>query len=886
VRRRVEAVGPPAELVMGGAVAEVIRAHVEAAEARAAAVAPAPEAQTFAPAAATLAPDLDAAAPTIAPDLVFGDTMAPRDTIEHNLPAERDPFVGREDDRAALRRALGERARLLTVVGMGGAGKTRLVVRYALGALERWPGGVAFCDLAEARSVDGLVAAVARGLDLALTRDDPVARVGHAIAGRGRALVILDNFEQVAASAEPTLGQWLDRAPEAAFVVTSRERLGLAGEVVLPLAPLSPPDSEALFVARAAAATGGFSPSDEDRVAIAALVALLDHLPLAIELAAARARVLSPARLLERMADRFRLLASAGGRRDRQATLRATLDWSWELLSAAERAALAQLAVFEGGFDLESAEAVVDVAELDDAPWTMDLIQALVDKSLVRALGDDRFDLLVSVREYAAARLDAQGARAAAEARHGRWFAGLGAEAALDALERHGGAPRRAALLRERDNLVAANRRAVERGDADLAVPTALAAWVAVAMAAPLAVGVGLLERTLAMPGLADGPRGRLAAAAGFALWSCGRTDEAEARYAQALAAARAAADARTAGRTLRNLGFVHEHRGALDAAADAFRAALAAALAAADRPGEGRTLHALGNLEQLQGERAAARAHLDQALAIHREVGDEQSEAKALGFRGNLEFQEGRLDRAADDYRAAQLLYARLGDRRAAGWVLGNLGVVHAERGELAPAREAFEEALAVHREVGDRRTEGVVLSNLGEISARLGRRAEARALFEAALAVNREVGSRQFEAIALGNLGTLRRHEGDLDGAAQRLREAVALSHEAGDGWTEGELLGELAAVCALRGEFGEGRDALARAVPLLREAGNLAGLGALHVARAELEARAGAPVAARAALDEAEALAAEAGVAPSSRLAQRLAEVRGLVEAARGA
>ena len=323
----------------------------------------------------------------------------------HSLPAERDEFVGRREPLAELARRLGAGARLISVLGLGGSGKTRLVTRFGWRSLGEFPGGVWFCDLSEARNVDGIAYAVAQGLEVPLGQDDPMTQLGRVIAGRGRCLVILDNFEQVTRHAQETLGRWLDRASDARFLATTREVLGLPGEEVLALAPLETSDAAALFMRRAETAKPGFQRKAEDRVAIAALVKLLEGLPLAIELAAARVRVIPPRTMLSRMSERFKLLSSTGGRVDRQATLRAVFDWSWDLLSLPEKAALAQLSVFHGGFTLESVEATIDLSGCGNAPWPMDALQSLVQKSLVRHVSDDRFDLLVSVQEYAAEHL-------------------------------------------------------------------------------------------------------------------------------------------------------------------------------------------------------------------------------------------------------------------------------------------------------------------------------------------------------------------------------------------------------------------------------------------------------------------------------------------------
>jgi hypothetical protein len=206
------------------------------------------------------------------------EAWVPLRDVKHGLPRERDAFIGREADLKALAHRLDEGAALVSVLGIGGTGKTRLVTHHAWTWLGSWPGGAWFCDLSEARSVDGIAGAVARALDVPLGKDDPIVQLGHAIAGRGKCLVILDNFEQVARHAPATLGHWLDRASEAQFVVTTREVLGLPGEVALALAPLREAEAVDLFVARAIQAKRDFALSDADRPHVLALVKLLDGL--------------------------------------------------------------------------------------------------------------------------------------------------------------------------------------------------------------------------------------------------------------------------------------------------------------------------------------------------------------------------------------------------------------------------------------------------------------------------------------------------------------------------------------------------------------------------------------------------------------------------------
>jgi len=753
----------------------------------------------------------------------------------HNLPAERDAFVGRREPLAELLRRLDAGARLISVLGIGGTGKTRLVTRLGWDSLGNFPGGVWFCDLSQARGLDGIVHAVAQGLDVPLGKDDPVIEIGHAIAGRGRCLVILDNFEQVARHAEETLGQWLNRAREAGFLVTTREVLGLPGEEVLALAPLAASDAAALFLRRAEAAKPGFQPNAEDESAIAPLVKLLEGLPLAIELAAARVRVMPPRTLLLRMSERFKLLASTGGRLDRQATLRAVFDWSWDLLSLPERAALAQLSVFEGGFTLVAVEAILDLSAHENAPWSMDALQSLVQKSLVRQVTDDRFDLLVSVQEYAAehlrtaSRYEGSGPAAllAAEARHGAHFAGLDERAAI------------ASDGADLDNLVVACRRAAGRGDAAMAAHVLEGAWACLSVRGPFRVGVELASLVQRSPGLDAAAAATVARIAGRALAASGKNAEAYAQFETSLEQSREVGDRRCECHALLGLGFLDDTAGRLDSARTRFDAALVIAREVKDRTLEGRTHNGLGTLDQLLGLLGEARGHFGAALALAREAGDRHLEGDLLGNLSSLCAEEGRMDESRFHNEAALAVAQQVGNRRLEGNTRCNIGLQHHVHGKFAEALEQLEAALAVARDLGHIRLECVVLCNLGMVHDSLARFEEARDHFEAALIIAREIGD---------------------------LR-------------SEGQFLGYLGLTHAHRANFDEARCSLDSGEALLRALSDRLSIGILLCSRAETEQLAGHPDAARAALAEADAIAAEVGSGPDSELGLALARVRNL-------
>ncbi len=765
----------------------------------------------------------------------------PARAIRHTLPAERDAFVGRRSSLQALAARFDEGARLVSLLGIGGGGKTRLATRFGWSWLGAFPGGVWFCDLAPARTVEGLASAVAQGLELPLGQEDPVVQIGQALAGRGRCLLILDNFEHLARWAEPTLGRWLDRAPEAAFLVTTREVLGIAGEQTLALAPLQADDAEALFHKRAAAAKRDFQPNSEDRAAIATLVHLLDGLPLAIELAAARVRTLAPRALLARMSERFKLLSSGGGRLDRQATLRATFDWSWGLLPTAEKAALAQLSVFEGGFTLEAAEAVIDLGMLDDPPWTLDVINALVDKSFVRPPshdrahqgGQDRFDLLGSVQAYAAEHLATEGrytgsgeaARTVAETRHGAWFSALGSAAAI------------ADRGIELDNLEVTCRRAVQRGDCAQAAGALDAAWAALNLRGPFKAGVDLAALVLAMPGLAGREAAHAHAVSGMALEAAGQRQAAVARYAAATELAEAVGD-----RACR--------------ATVAIRTASLAARA---------------------GQADAAHQGLQLALALAREEGELALQCAALNALGVLAFEGGAAGEARTHYDAALQLARQCGERRVEGAVLGNLGNLEATVGHTVAARAHAEAALQVLRELGDRTREAMTLVNLGMLRFFSGDVSDAADVLERGLVVARELGHRRLECIALGNLGLVLDGAGRSAEAVERYDTTLVLARQLGDRRSEGQFLGHRAVAQARQGQSAEARSALLEAAALLQAAGDPVSRGLLATQRAEVEWHAGDAAAARSAIVEAQALADGASAGPESELGKAIARLR---------
>jgi predicted ATPase/Flp pilus assembly protein TadD len=758
-----------------------------------------------------------------------------------NVPKRLDAFFGRGDELAELARLLADGKQLITVLGAGGTGKTRLSQRFISDHLDRFPGGAWFCDLSEGGSRAGILSAVGAALNVPLTGRDPDTQLAHAIAGRGRILVILDNFEQVVEHAADTIGRWLQTAPEAVFVVTSRVVLKIDGEVVFHLDPLPVDEAMALFYDRAAAVDPRFTRSAENEAAVREIVERVDGMALAVELAAARVRMLTPLQIRERLSQRFKLLR--GTRRDRparQTTLRGTIDWSWTLLSPAEQATLTQLSVFRGGWTLEAAEAVVDLDALDDAPWVMDTLEMLVDHSLVRRrethVGRARYHMLASIRDYAEEKL---GERADVAARHAAHFARWGAQDALDALDTFGGVAHWRAMAVELDNLVAATRSGLALGRLGAAGPSARAAGMILRTRGSFAAGESFLREVLETQGMETQETApHLWSLLGDVCRMLGRPADAGVHYDTGLA--------------------IHREAG--------------------DRRGEAVVLNSLGTLHSEQGRMGEARAHYGAALAIHREDGNRLLEGFVLDDLGVVHKEQGRLEAAREHYESALAIHREVGNQPGEASALCRLGILHMEQGRMEEARQHYEYALTICRELGNGPGEGRILSYLGGIHSVEGRMDQARRHFERALVIHRECGDRGSQGIDLGNLGDLAYGEGDLPSAAHHLEQAIGICDEVIPA-AAGAFRGSLSLICGRQGDITKARELLAKGEAALRDV-NALELAKLLCKRAKIEHLAGDPAESEGAIAEAESIARQLDAGPDSELGQVLADARAVM------
>jgi len=662
----------------------------------------------------------------------------------NNLPARISSFVGRTREIEEVKDLLA-RNRLVTLVGMGGVGKTRVALRVAVEVIERYPDGVWLVELGSISDAGLVPNCVAEVLGIQEQVAEPLTRtLGRHLRAR-RLLLVLDTCEHVIAAAATLVAALLAEAPNTYVLATSREALNVDGEQQFPLQPLSLPtaganleeiaDAEAvqLFVERARLQQPDFVLRSDIAASVAAMCSHLEGIPLAIELAAARMSSLSIQEISERLEDRFGLLA-AGPRASprRQKTLRATLDWSYDLLDDEEQCALRRVGVFAGGFTLEAALRVVDELTTKDAAL-LDLLTRLVARSLVIADVTDagtRYRLLDTMREYCMEKLDVARERQLASQRHARYFRDRFEHALHEWLQRSD-LHWNAVYLAERDNVRAALDWAFSpEGDADIGI--ALAAYSGPAWLLWSLRSEGLARIELALARCRSRTPQRIRAR--LWLW-LGVLDQFSdpVKWVRALRRAaalhRRAGDAFGTGYSLMRLGSGLARTGRLDLAQQALDRARPLLARSSVPAVMAPYFHAAGFVRKVAGDLAGARTHYEKGLSLYRSVGLERDAAQLCGTLADTNWALGELDAAVAGFREAISLMrgSNKGTKLILGVNLTNLAGALVERGD-------FEEALSAGREgIELRKTAGYAWGALDHLALRaalIGRWADAARL------------------------------------------------------------------------------------------------------------------------------------------------------------
>jgi predicted ATPase/class 3 adenylate cyclase/DNA-binding XRE family transcriptional regulator len=634
------------------------------------------------------------------------------DQHQTNLPLQPTALIGREHEVAQVCAQLrGNDTRQLTLTGPGGTGKTRLALQVAAESLDSFADGVYFVALAPIRDPALVIETIAATLGVKEGGDQPLPSLLKRHLRDKQLLLVIDNFEQVS-DAAPLVAELLETAPRLKALVTSRACLQIYGESEFPVPPLALPDPRRLpsleqltqyeavrlFIARARAVKPDFDITNENAPAVAEICVRLDGLPLAIELAAVRIKVLTPAALLARLSRRLHVLT--GGARNlpaRQQTLRDAIAWSHELLPKAEQALFARLAVFVGGCTLEALEALSNM-DGDVMADPLDTIQALVNNSLVRqevrGNAEPRLHMLETIREYAHEQLVARGEEAALRATHASYYLNL-AQAAQPRLDTDQQEPWLDRLEAEHGNLRAALAWAIERGETELAVRLSTALWRFWEMRGYFTEGRRWLSTVLDQSHEMD------AALQAAAYSAAGTMAYHQRDHAQAIQ--------------------WHQH------ALDLYRSL-------DDTHGIAFSLNNLGVQWLEQGDFAPAMQHLTESLVLTQQLGQTRTSAYTRHNMAEMARWQGDYMQAAELYTESLAVLRTLGDHWAACYSLVGLGKVLEYQGNVSEATKFYQEALTLCQEQNHRELLAECLDGLGHSAARLGQGVRATRLFGAA--------------------------------------------------------------------------------------------------------------------------------------------------------
>lgn len=618
----------------------------------------------------------------------------------NNFPVQTTSLVGREADVAEIVAML-ERCRLVTVLGSGGIGKTRATLEAGARLVDRYPDGAWFVELAPLADGALIAAPIAAAAGVPMQWEgDAVAALTASLAAK-HMLLVLDNAEHLSEAAGGVVAAILRHCPHVAVLVSSRQPLGVAGENLYRLPPLAASSAAALFADRATAANHTFAPTGDNAPAVAEIVARLDGIPLAIELAAARMRTLSPQRLRAMLDERFRVLT--GGHRDalpRQQTLHATIDWSYELLTEAERAVFRRCGIFVDGFTFEAAADVCgDDGPLDEFA-TIDLVSSLVDKSLVAAspdAGTTRFRLLESTRAYALEVMRATGEAGAVASRHLAYFRRF-VEEAHERYERSGSEGEFvAALADDLDNLRAAMDFALRGGDGGDGATIAAALgrpWLRMGLSGE---GAGRIEAFIAAGENGEAPiLAPLWIALTFLFNSTYQAGRALAAGRRAVEVARAGADVTTLGSALRHFAAAAATSNLCSEARAALAEEATFPVDAGRRAQRLSTLNTRADVALLCGELPAAADAFSQLRTLTRELQDAYRYANATVGLAETEHARGQTKRAIELVREILPESERLLGREQHANVLANLAGYSIALGDIAGARQAASTAVA----------------------------------------------------------------------------------------------------------------------------------------------------------------------------------------------
>ena len=782
------------------------------------------------------------------------------------MRARRGTMVGRKSMRTQVINALNGSSRLISLIGTAGVGKSRLALEV-IHDLQTTEDHTYFCDLTQANSEIGVALFVAKSMNIKLRNIDPIGQLGELFAKR-KTILVLDNLEQVLTAAGKVISRWMKQASSLRIIATSRIKLRLESEVSFAIQPMSVLESMELFTKRGQQVKPSFTLQESTRQTVGRLVNQLDHLPLAIELAAARLNIFNVEEIEQRLMERFDLLRS---RSKGTQPLHGALNWSWDLLTPWAKAVLSQTSVFRGGFEVTAAETVLNCGIWKEAPPVFDVLQDLCDDSLLienrNADGEIRFGLLESIRQYANEQLLDQNSighqlsgpipRIETQQRHAAHYAKYGQKSFLEKLDNSETKNQWGHFFEELENFIIG----IEYGDGNIASNCCLAALKILSMKGPVSLGVDLAGSVLIRRDISERAKKQLSIAQIRFLRISGRMIEARGQSTQTqekdnetvlptpLRGDSTGIRAKGQGSRKESLeeypnrqnedllieaddllerGNIEEAESSYTQALKLYNYALGIYTRLDSFKGIVETKLKIGAVYQRIGEYDSAQLNIEHALILSTEHDFILLNVDALCGMGEVHRLKGDFPSAVKYFKQSLSVAEDIGDRFREEKAIGLLALICQVLGQYDEAISYYERAIKIAHEVGNKSEVGSQLGNLGNVYKNLGQYDLALSHYQMATVISKEIGNKRSEGVFLGNCGNVYKNMGDYLKAIDHFRLSIQISTSIGHKRNIGIQLGNLGLVYQELGQFDEAIANYKQCITIAREIGNKKSLG----------------------------------------------------------